>query len=222
VNWLLEEHIDLSHRNFLGQTPFFLAVAHGSLELIESLVSHGVDVGDRDLRGNSALHIALKLRRYEIAKWLLDLRIIDLNCRNFDGETFLMIGCDLGDFDLVRYLLDLGADPSLCSRSGRTILHFAIRSKNSDLVRFLASRNVVDATIRDSNHFSSLHFAAASGSLPMIQAVLPFDNIHLNDRKCGYTPLHLACKHNSFEVVQFLCSIPDIDIQAENLYGVPF
>jgi ankyrin repeat protein len=66
--------------------------------------------------------------------------------------------------------------------------------------------------------YSALHFAATSRSLVIVRDLIVFDRQHLNSRCCGFTPLHLACKHNSLPIVEFLCSIPGVELGVENKY----
>ena len=52
----------------------------------------------------------------------------------------------------------------------------------------------------------------------MLQLVHVHDMKDINNSDCGYTPLHLACRKNSIECVEYLCSVPGIDMSIGNLY----
>jgi ankyrin repeat protein len=236
VEWLLDNGADIESRNHFNRTPFLIAVAGESIDLAEFLVARGSDVTARDDIGNYALHIALLRHRFEIARNLMSLDLISWNAMNFDGLTFPIIACQLKDLGLLQYLISMGSNCLQRDRKKRTVLHHAIQSRGIDIVRFLLDPKVVDPTLEDEVGlllrksrfylimfvlkclYSALHFAAISGSLMIVRDVIAFDRQHLNSRSCGFTPLHLACKHNSLEIVEFLCSIPGVNLGPENRY----
>ena len=55
--------------------------------------------------------------------------------------------------------------------------------------------------------------------MDILYSVALLDDSHLNDVTSGFTPLHIACKHNNFEAVKFLCQHPAINGLIENWCG---
>lgn len=58
--------------------------------------------------------------------------------------------------------------------------------------------------------------------MDILYSVALLDDSHLNDVTSGFTPLHIACKHNNFEAVKFLCQHPAINGLIENWCGIYF
>jgi ankyrin repeat protein len=236
VEWLLESGADIESRNSFNRTPFLIAVSGEWADLAELLVRRRCDVTARDDTGNSALHIALLRHRFEIAKNLMSLNLISWNAVNFNGLTFPIIACQLRDLGLLQHLISMGSNCLQTDQKKRTVLHHAIKSSTIDIVRFLLETKVVDPTLEDDVGlllrkspfslivflsdclYSALHFAANSRSLAIVRDLVELDRQHLNSRSCGFTPLHLACKHDSLHIVEFLCSIPGVDLGVENKY----
>jgi ankyrin repeat protein len=87
------------------------------LDIARLLIQKGIDVNQRDMLGNSALHAGVGSP--DMIKLLLDSGA-DINARNFLGATPLHIS--------VRYpksvamLLERGADKSIRDQAGRTAL----------------------------------------------------------------------------------------------------
>jgi ankyrin repeat protein len=222
VEWLLEQGADLECRNAFCRTPLLVAAAGNSLGLVQMLVSYGADVGARDDGGNSSVHIALKARRFENARFLMSLGVVPLTAANFDRVTFPMIACQLGDLGLLQYLVKARVNTATLDRRGRSILHYAILYRRLDLVLFILSERLVDPTAEDIFHVSALHLAAASRSAEIVAEIAKYDAIHLNCTKCGFSPLHIALKRGVYDVVEVLCALPGVDWNVENVYGVFF
>jgi ankyrin repeat protein len=149
VEWLLDSGSGVDCRNACLRTPLLIASAGNSIDLIRLLILRGADITAVDDMGNTAIHIALSRRKYEIARYFVSLRAISLNAANFEGITFPMIACQLGDLELLQYLLGEGASASALDRNGRSILHHAIAHRKIELVSFILDENVVDAMAMD-------------------------------------------------------------------------
>jgi ankyrin repeat protein len=149
VNWFFDHNIDLDAMDGGHRTPLSIAVRAGFLDLVHGFVAHNADVTTRDLMRNSLLHIAIEKCHYEVARFLMSLDLIGYNSVNFSGITFLMIACRQGNLELVMHLLNCSCDPSLLDRRGRSLLHYAVESRNPDLVQFLLERQTVNPTLKD-------------------------------------------------------------------------
>lgn len=67
---LIEEVISrgavIDIRNIHGQTPLYLAVEHGNLDAIRTLLEHDADVNAEDREGTTPLQVALKKKRKRV------------------------------------------------------------------------------------------------------------------------------------------------------------
>ncbi len=80
------------------------------VEIVQFLLSHGVDVDTTDFQGCTALTYAAHSAELEIVEELIRAGA-DVNHRDHDGETVLMRVADTaGNADALRVLIDHGAD----------------------------------------------------------------------------------------------------------------
>ncbi|XP_065056060.1 NF-kappa-B inhibitor epsilon-like [Rhopilema esculentum] len=96
-------------RNFEGETPLHIAVAHsfgtGNEAVIHLLVSNKCDVNLIEGKsGKTCLYMALENQNYRLANYLID-RGADVNIDAFSGTSPLHLACQAGDFDMVKKLL---------------------------------------------------------------------------------------------------------------------
>jgi ankyrin repeat protein len=117
---------------------------------------------------------------------------------------------------MVRLLLKHRADPNVMSKSGESVLHFAVNTSNPAVVSLLITEGAaINACDREGR--TPLHEAACLQSTEII-AVLLSNNAQV--RVCdvdGNTPLHLAAKLSSLAVVQQLVQAGSIVHQLNKL-----
>lgn len=216
VQWLADHDVNVNACDCDMNTPLLSACGSNNPDIISCLIDSGADPMARDVHGNTAIHIALKRKQTEVAYFLMSLEIISWDAVNYRGVTFLMIAAKQGDIDLVSFLADQNADPKLKTSIGRTVLHYAIKHNNIEIVRMLLSLEVVDPTIHDKFGYSALHMAAMTRNVEMIQVVAEYDSENLNNNDCGYTPLHLAIRKNQYDCISCIASMPEIDLMVDN------
>ncbi|XP_005989233.1 nuclear factor of kappa light polypeptide gene enhancer in B-cells inhibitor, alpha b [Latimeria chalumnae] len=136
----------LSLQNNLKQTPLHLSVITDQPEIAECLLWAGCDPEIRDLRGNTALHVACEQGS------LLSVAVLTQACnkeqipsllqiKNYSGYTCLHLASIHGYLCLVEYLLSIGADINAQeSCNGRTALHLAVDLQNAGLVSLLVKK----------------------------------------------------------------------------------
>ena len=102
------------------------------------------------VQGWLPLHVAVARKNHEVAALLLASgAIADINERihmDMDGvvgETALSIAVNADDIAMARLLLDAGADSKVKNRWGETMLQFAQRSRNREMVELLAEHGSV-------------------------------------------------------------------------------
>lgn len=91
--------------------------------ITELLLEAGADINDREILGHTALHLAIKHRRYDRIEELLA-RGAEIDTNNDYGHSTLMTAISMGDVEMVETLLDAGANPDhLMASLGYTSLH---------------------------------------------------------------------------------------------------
>jgi len=87
----------------------FRAAAHCDADIMNSLLSEGVDVNVKDNHERTALMHATWEGRTEIVRLLLS-NGADVNSKDRHGRTSLLLATENGDINIVRTLLEKGAD----------------------------------------------------------------------------------------------------------------
>jgi len=68
----LENGADPEAKDMLAMTPFLMAVTLGGSQSAKILLDHGADITATDSSLNSCLHLAIKYKRAEMVKMLLE------------------------------------------------------------------------------------------------------------------------------------------------------
>ena len=93
-------------------TPLMRACKEGRRDIVDELLTLGVDITVRNADGCNALWLACYNGDHGIIQRLLDAGI-DIDLQNGNGATCLMYVSSNSKADLVQLLLDNGADTSL-------------------------------------------------------------------------------------------------------------
>eukprot|EP00931_Biecheleriopsis_adriatica_P086118 TRINITY_DN60841_c0_g1_i1.p1 TRINITY_DN60841_c0_g1~~TRINITY_DN60841_c0_g1_i1.p1 ORF type:complete len:531 (-),score=98.35 TRINITY_DN60841_c0_g1_i1:150-1742(-) len=134
---------------------------------------------------------------------------LTLDTTNDKGDTALHLAVKSKWPTGLELILEARSDPSVCNAEKRTPLHTAVLSGECSLVKtLLAHKADVAATDRDPDydprfkstsfahnpdeHRTALHYAAALGSIEVIEALLSSKaNVNAKDSQ-GQSPLHLC------------------------------
>jgi ankyrin repeat protein len=143
----------------------------------------------------------------------------DVNLENNKGETILMIAAKVGNIEIINELIKIpGILLNKTSLSYNTALTMAARDGRAGAVSVLVK---VSDDIAKRVYFPiALRYAAESGYVEVIKALLAFKNIQVNEADIyGYTPLMYAATNGHFWIVQALLDYPDINLNLKNKSG---
>ncbi|ELR23404.1 Ankyrin repeat and SPRY domain containing protein, partial [Acanthamoeba castellanii str. Neff] len=147
-----------------------------SIETLTYLESKGVSLDNVDNTGNHLLSAIGSDDRLDVVKWLVETKGMPVNAANSEG-TPLHFAVLRKATTIAHYLISRGADVNLITKSGDNILIYAALTDNLELLQHLLS--------------------------PQFKGL----KLSINDpNKDGMTPLLVACKSASLEVVEFLAS----------------
>jgi len=102
-------------------TPLMRAAKEGRLDVIEALLTYGVDIAVTNADGCNALWLACYNGSHAIIDRLIQAGI-DIDRQNDNGATCLMYVASNSKPDLVSLLLERGANPRLANHDDFTAL----------------------------------------------------------------------------------------------------
>jgi ankyrin repeat protein len=112
--------------------------------------------------------------------------------------------------DVVVDLVQRGMDPNTSDRSGTTLLMFAARNDNQQLLEFLLSKR---ANILKQNKYgdTAVGLAALKGSLPIVRRLVTA-GADIGNR--GWNALHYAAFGGHVDIVRFLVTSKGVNLDA--------
>ena len=226
VEFLLKlNEISVNATDNSNQTPLMHACYDGGrLNNIKMLIQNGADIQASSSNGSTVLHFASSNSNQEVVEFLLKLNGISANVTTNNNETPLMYACcDGGRLDNIKFLIQNGADIQTRSSNGSTILHFASRNSNQEVVEFLLKLNEISVNARDNRNRTPLMYACYDGvCLDNIKMLIQNGaDIQASDSN-GSTVLHFASSNSNQEVVEFLLKLNEISVNAtNNFYKTP-
>ena len=98
-----------------GKTPFFMACECCPLEQVELMLKYGAHIDTQDNNGDTPLHVSIKNRELNTAKWLM-VNGADLNIKNKAGRSPMFPVYDDDDYDEILDLMMSLVEKKLSAR----------------------------------------------------------------------------------------------------------
>ena len=212
----LVEHLTLKYPQYTSArggrlgTALHSASFAGHLQIVRSLLRHGVGVDVRGIADCTPLRCASESGHHDVVQFLLD-HGADVNSPDDFDATPLNWAAYGGHVDVVRELLAHNADPNSKEDSGRTPLHDATSGSDPkgnflQIMRLLLEHGA-DANAQDANHRTPLHLLGQSGggsTLEVARLLLEHGaNVDAKDNR-GMTPLQEALKGGQDEMARLV------------------
>jgi ankyrin repeat protein len=218
-----------------GTTALMWAVHLNDLDTAKALIQAGADVKAKNRLGASALSEAAALGSAPLVKLLLDAGADAKSLTTQDGETVMMTAARAGNAEAVKLLLDRGADVNAREQyRGQTALMWAAAGGHGEVVKLLMARGA-DWKVKSFEHstarlkmgdaassvtpmaaaaLNALSYAARSGSIPALQALIDGGaDINLGDGESS-TPLVIALVNKEYTAAKYLLDRgADVNIQ---------
>lgn len=142
---LLEAGARPSHQEAADVSPLGRSVRHGSVDIVRSLLAHGVTTDSRASREAYRVIAAVQARQGEVLNVLLRAGA-DPNIADDQGRSALMIAARGGDDRVVQALIDQGANVDALDVARRSALWYAAATESPPAVQLLlACKALADA-----------------------------------------------------------------------------
>ncbi len=126
-----------------------------------------------------------------------------LEQKNLMESSSLLLAAEAGNELMLRFLIDRGADITVRSQEGQTVLHVAARKGNLKCVRALLDLGVSVEEV-DVHGNSALHGAACSGEAAIVEIILSKGAARRTCNHVGYTALHFSVQEGHIAVAKVL------------------
>ena len=214
VKLLLEKGSNVKAVNNLNEQAKHLAIQNQDLEILQMLLSRQQQHTDLDYHDGIMLHYAVATTNIEIINYVLD-QNLDVNFQDEDCKTAVHIAAEMGHYQSVVVLLQKGANFSLKTKYGLTVLHCAVLGNNIDIIKMCLSDQQINMT--DDKGEPPLFYAIRKGSFHVVELLLDkgaaVDITSTNDKD---TVLHVASAcTDSTKIIQLLLT-KNIKIDAKN------
>lgn len=214
---LLGAGLDPNGRSLRGETALMFAALAGSVDMVESLLSHGSDAKVIDHAGRTVAHYACTSGHQSVLYALRD-KGIDWNAKantmimelHREGITVLHLAAILEDDSVLKYLLDedFVKDIDGVTDLNETALFMAACNDNPRNVALLLSKNgdpgLVAGPPGADDGGSSVHFAARLGNTSVISEFINYGcNLKIPDNQ-GLDSEMIAWKYGHTELAKMI------------------
>ena len=203
-------------------TAFHCACHCGHLDIVKYFVEErNCNLESRNGCGTNPLHYAVGAGNLNIVKYLMEERGANPMCTGEDNANVLHYACRSGNLDMLKYIEKkcptLSCD--VADLTGKTPLHEAAQSTTQDVLKYLLNKKQYKEKGRDHHDANLLIFAAGAGSLEIVKYLIQEQEFDREGANVGNTPLHLACAHNSINVVKFLIEEMGVNTSCQSMDG---
>jgi ankyrin repeat protein len=171
---LLQKPIHLQQQSEQRSTALINASADGECKIVTMLLDHGADIDFCDRKGVTALAAAIRDKRHDVMKLLLDRRA-DPGCtmRTPGALRCSMLGfaANRNDIAAMQLLVQAGADVDQCAKETLSPLYVASRSNSKEAVQWLLEKNAsIDLAAGDG--MTALMVSAQKGHVKIVELLL--------------------------------------------------
>ena len=210
VEKLMEYRTDImDDKDKNGHDPLALAAWLGSVKMVDMLLEFPHKIHGIDVRGRTALHLAVESGVPEVVDLLLGKSAADPFAISFTGNTPLHFAASLGYTDIMASLIESMDDVNEKNNKGNTALHLAASANHTITVTTLIhSNHSCDIDARNLREETALHCAVDKGNIAVVELLLVAGASLTATEKRGKRALDLAVRNG-------LVTVVDLVIKAE-------
>lgn len=215
VQKLIDENPDLVN-SVDGKTPILhIAVIKGNGNVVEKLLQLGADKEIRNEDGSTPLLTAVKFKKLQCAKLLID-NGANVNANNNNQQTSIHLAVRNKDTEMLKLLKSTNrCDINIKDKLGDSAVTDSIIFGDSETMRVILDWPDVDLRFFNRDGFSPIHLAARKGELQVLRLILQkCPNVLNVKKKDGYSALHLAACMGQHDIVDHLIHLKGIDLES--------
>jgi ankyrin repeat protein len=198
--------------------PLVVAIDHSDPAMLRQALQNGGDLNAL-YDGDTLLNYALRTKRWDMAKAMLQMPGIDVNKRGTYHDDFtswtrtpLILAAGLGQADIVSTLLKMGAAVNAKDASdntpearGSTALIKAAQGDNAEVIRVLVTEaKGIDVNAKNRNGMPALWFVAEAEDLASVKLLREHGaTVNIADNE-GRSILGTTLRHKRTDVVDYL------------------
>jgi ankyrin repeat protein len=205
VGRLVDSGLEVNRPDRSGSTPLICACRGGAAAVAALLVTRGADVNIRGKGqfGATPIYAAAESGELSVVDFLLG-HGADANALALDGSSALMVAALHGKAEIVRSLLDAGADINVRNKQGAGALHAAAQGGHAESVVHLLRAGADPHATESERSETPLFFAAQSGDVATMKALVDAGAGVNAKNASGVTPLHRAALNGRKAAEQYL------------------
>ena len=173
----------------------------GGVDIIETMLSLGIDINSKDSLGTTPLMVAAASGKMQAVNFLLK-KGADPFLRTNTGRNLLHAAVEGGNVLIVKTVLSNNIDINAKDDDGHTSLMKAAYQNNLEVVECLL-RKGADPLLKDNLGRNVLLIASQYGSIAVIEQLLSVVDINSRDDE-GNTPLMVAAACANVQAVNYL------------------
>ncbi|KAI0411395.1 ankyrin repeat-containing domain protein [Xylaria grammica] len=205
------QHGDYSYRDFKGWSPLACAIGHRNKDMINLLLTAGVNVNGRAPYVGEPLAAAVTTGDLDFVRYLIQAGAsVNANDGSSQFPSLLQIAVDKSRLDIVRCLIQAGADVDANYKHylyNRSPLQAAVGGGKTDIVHCLVEAGAnVNAPPAKWGGATALQLAAVNGDLGLAKYLIS-KRAQVNappSREEGRTALQGAAEHGRLDMLEFL------------------
>ncbi|KAH9512284.1 hypothetical protein Btru_041383 [Bulinus truncatus] len=217
---LLSNRAQVDKEDSFKRTPLMYAAQRGDVESVKLFIQHKADCSHQDLNSFTSLMICSEHGFTDCVKTLLQTKV-NVDDGDLDGNTALHFSSLKGRIEVVDLLLLHGADPNKCTKTfGTTPLMLASAAGHLAVVQSLARCPRLELNLCDKiEGKSALIYAVQLNRLSVVKLLIESGADVNATSSSGLTALHMGTINGFNEIVDYLISRPDTNVNSESSDG---
>lgn len=223
VKELLKDYQPNNMTNAVGQNMLMMATfSSGSIDMVNFLLNQKIDINQKDIDGNTALHYALRNGNYEVIESLFKAGI-DINASNNKFENIATFMMEKNDFKLLHLAWEYGIDlTKKVNEDGTNVLWLFAKNDKTDMLKVLFKNKKTKFETKGENNMweNVFSYAIKNKNLELTTLLLQNDFDVNTKNSLNQTPLMFAGEVGDVNIINTLllanAKVDEVDTTGKN------